>query len=167
MQPLDVAFMRPFETYYTQEIETWLRNHPGRVVTHYQIAGLMGKAYLRTASAETAVSSFRKTGICPMNRHVFREHDLIIQETDITILGGESSTSHSNADRCTQSPSTVVHPSHISPLLTLPIIPQTISRNSRHGTPLHMSGSPYRSKLKESKSNPTTMKSAKEEGIKQ
>jgi hypothetical protein len=77
MQSLDVASMRPFETHCTQEINTWLRNHPGRAVTHYQIAGLMGKAYLRAASAKTAVNGFRKTGICSMNRHVFREPFLV------------------------------------------------------------------------------------------
>jgi hypothetical protein len=97
MQPLDVAFMRTFKTCYTQETE-WMRNHPGRAVTHHQITGLMGKAYLRAASAEAAVSGFRKTGICPMNRHAFREHDFIIHEADTTNLGGKSSTSQTNAD---------------------------------------------------------------------
>lgn len=32
MQPLDVAFMAPFKTYYAQAIENWLANHPGRIV---------------------------------------------------------------------------------------------------------------------------------------
>lgn len=32
MQPLDVAFMAPFKTYYVQAIENWLANHPGRIV---------------------------------------------------------------------------------------------------------------------------------------
>ena len=34
IQPLDVAFMSPFKTYYALEIESWLKNNPGRVVTH-------------------------------------------------------------------------------------------------------------------------------------
>jgi hypothetical protein len=33
MQPLDVAFLQPFKTYYAQEIDSWLKPHPGRVVT--------------------------------------------------------------------------------------------------------------------------------------
>ncbi|KAJ4452263.1 hypothetical protein ANN_03781 [Periplaneta americana] len=36
MQPLDVAFMLPFKTYYAQAIEQWLKQNAGRVVTHYQ-----------------------------------------------------------------------------------------------------------------------------------
>ncbi|CAM1325721.1 Uncharacterised protein r2_g3461 [Pycnogonum litorale] len=40
LQPLDVSFMKPLMTYYTQEVEKWLRNHPGRVITTFQIAGL-------------------------------------------------------------------------------------------------------------------------------
>jgi hypothetical protein len=37
MQPLDKAFMGPLKTFYCQEIEKWLRSHPGRVITVYQI----------------------------------------------------------------------------------------------------------------------------------
>ncbi|KAB0800264.1 hypothetical protein PPYR_06004, partial [Photinus pyralis] len=33
MQPLDVAFMGPLSTFYNQEVEIFLRNNPGRVVT--------------------------------------------------------------------------------------------------------------------------------------
>ena len=36
IQPLDKAFMGPLKTFYCQEIEKWLRSHPGRVVTVYQ-----------------------------------------------------------------------------------------------------------------------------------
>jgi hypothetical protein len=41
----------------------WLRNYPGRIVAHYQIAGLMGKA----ASDETAMKDFTK-GYFPYER---------------------------------------------------------------------------------------------------
>jgi len=37
LQPLDVAFMKPLSTYYTQAIEKYLRNNPGRVVSVFQI----------------------------------------------------------------------------------------------------------------------------------
>ena len=38
MLPLGVSFMKPLMTFYTQAIENWLRNHPGRVATTYQTA---------------------------------------------------------------------------------------------------------------------------------
>jgi hypothetical protein len=35
MQPLDIAFVEPFETYYAQEVEQWIRSNPGHVVNIY------------------------------------------------------------------------------------------------------------------------------------
>lgn len=75
LQPLDVSFMKPLMTYYDQELEKWLRNHPGRVVTTFQIAELFGNAYNRAATAQTALNGFRKTGIYPVNRHIFQPHE--------------------------------------------------------------------------------------------
>ncbi|XP_026316403.1 CENP-B homolog protein 2-like [Hyposmocoma kahamanoa] len=71
MQPLDVSFMFPLKTYYAQEIENWLTNHPGRVVTHYQIGEIFGKAYAKACKIDTAVNGFRKTGIFPINENIF------------------------------------------------------------------------------------------------
>ena len=75
MQPLDVSFMKPLMSYYTQAIENWLRNHPGRVVTTFQTAGLFRSAYVRAATMTTAVNGFRKTGIWPIDRNVFGPGD--------------------------------------------------------------------------------------------
>ena len=75
LQPLDVAFMKPLSTYYTHAVETWLRQHPGRRVTVFQLASLSGKAYLKSATAQNAASGFRKTGIYPLDRHIFQDHE--------------------------------------------------------------------------------------------
>jgi hypothetical protein len=86
MQPLDVSFMKLLSTYYADSMKSWLRSHPGRVVTQYQITGLFGKAFLKAASMETAVNGFRKTGIWPVQRDVFTEVDFLAAETtDIKI----------------------------------------------------------------------------------
>lgn len=63
LQPLDVGFMGPLSTFYSQEVQLWLRNHPGRVVTQFQMASLFGTAYNRAATMQNAVSAFTKTGI--------------------------------------------------------------------------------------------------------
>lgn len=83
MQPLDVAFMSPFKTYYTQEITNWLRLNPGRVVTGFQVGELFGKAYIKAATMETAINGFKKTGTFPPDRNVFKDHDFVaeMQET--------------------------------------------------------------------------------------
>ncbi|GBP59179.1 CENP-B homolog protein 2 [Eumeta japonica] len=71
MQPLDVSFMFPFKTFYTQEIERWLINHPGRVVTHYQLGEIFGRAYAKARKIDIAVNGFRETGIFPLNENIF------------------------------------------------------------------------------------------------
>lgn len=85
MQPLDVSFMAPLSTFYSQEVETFLRNNPGRVVTIYQIGKLFGKAYLRAATPNNAIHGFEKTGLFPVNRHVFTDDMFIAADpTDQT-----------------------------------------------------------------------------------
>ena len=73
MQPLDLSFMAPLSTYYSQEIEVWLRNNPGKVVTLYQISRLFGSVYLKTATPNNAIQGFSKSGIYPVNRYVFTD----------------------------------------------------------------------------------------------
>ncbi|XP_050293763.1 uncharacterized protein LOC126734264 [Anthonomus grandis grandis] len=84
MQPLDVAFMSPFKTYYTQEITNWLRLNPGRVVTGYQIGELLGKAYIKAATMDTAINGFRKTGMFPPDRNIFKENDFVAEVQDMS-----------------------------------------------------------------------------------
>ena len=75
MQPLDASFMKPLSIYYDQELEKWLCNHLGRVVTTFQVAELFGIAYTKAATAQTAINGFKKTGLFPTNRDIFEPHD--------------------------------------------------------------------------------------------
>nr|CAI5865938.1 unnamed protein product [Callosobruchus analis] len=77
MQPLDKALMSPLKTYYAQAIETWLRQHSGRVITHYQVGKLIGEAYNQAATVATAANGFRVTGLFPCDRNVFQPHEFI------------------------------------------------------------------------------------------
>jgi hypothetical protein len=89
MQLLDVSFMLPFKTYYAQEIESRLRMDPTGVVTYYQIAGLLGKAYLKGVTVGVAVNGFRRTGLFPYNRHIFHEYQNMsgCEETEHALPG--------------------------------------------------------------------------------
>jgi len=75
MQPLDKNLMGPLKTFYCQEIEKWLRSHPGLVVTVYQIGELFGNAYERAATGEITPNGFRVTGLFPCNKYTFRTYD--------------------------------------------------------------------------------------------
>lgn len=59
MQPLDVGYMAPLKTYYAQEIETFLRHNPGKMVTKNNICSLFSAAYNRTATM-VFINPFRK-----------------------------------------------------------------------------------------------------------
>ena len=75
LQPLDVSFLCPLSTFYTQAVERFLKQNPGRVVTVYQLVRLFGEAYLKAASQTTAINGFKKCGISPVDKTVFSEHD--------------------------------------------------------------------------------------------
>ncbi|KAK9711228.1 DDE superfamily endonuclease [Popillia japonica] len=52
LQPLDLTFMAPFKTYYCQQVESWVKNSRGRIVSAYQISMLMGQAFQKAATME-------------------------------------------------------------------------------------------------------------------
>lgn len=79
MQPLDVSFMFPLKTFYAQEIENWLTNHPGRIVTHYQLGEIFGKAYSKACKIDKAVNGFRETGIFQLSENIFTDSLAVCQ----------------------------------------------------------------------------------------
>jgi hypothetical protein len=76
LQPLDVVFFKPMSCYYTEVMEQWLRRpkNVGKCVTQFQVTQLFGKAYGKAATIATAVSGFASTGVWPVDRDVFQEH---------------------------------------------------------------------------------------------
>lgn len=84
VQPLDVSFYGPLNTYYNQALNNWIRSHPGRTVTHYQVAGLFKEAYDKAATLSNAQSGFLKTGIYPLNADIFPDHLFAPAETTDT-----------------------------------------------------------------------------------
>lgn len=91
--------MHPLKTYYNEEIRTWLANHkdPVRVVTHYQMSELLDKVYMKAATMETDINGFKKTGIYPLNRNVFHDHDFLEETVDMEISANISESSQKRA----------------------------------------------------------------------
>lgn len=71
--------MSPFKTFYAQEITTWLKQNPGRVITVYQIGELFGKGLYESCGFRDSSYGFRKTGFFPVNRNVFREEEFVAE----------------------------------------------------------------------------------------
>ncbi|XP_045768126.1 uncharacterized protein LOC123869306 isoform X1 [Maniola jurtina] len=76
-QPLDRCIYNSLKIFYASECEKWMRNHPGRVITVYQIAQILTPAYLRAATPANAIQSFKITGIQPFNPDIFGEEDFL------------------------------------------------------------------------------------------
>lgn len=92
LQPLDVSFMGPLNTFYVQAIERFLRNNPGRTVTQYQVSRLLGEAYMKAAVPLNAVNGFRKCGIEPLNENIFAEEEFAAAEVTEIPLPPAAST---------------------------------------------------------------------------
>lgn len=96
VQPLDVSFYGPLTAYYNQELNNWLRNHPGRTVTHFQVAEIFKSAYIKSATVQNAQHGFAKTGICPYNANIFPEHMFAPAEVTNIVQNAEN-TVHDEA----------------------------------------------------------------------
>lgn len=179
MQPLDLSFMSPLKTYYAQEIEQWLRNHPGRVVTVYQIGELFGKAYLKAATAEVAASGFKKAGLYPCDRNKFRDHDFPFSE-ETSCTQAEKSPTNGNSTYLPSNTLDVNQPGpsgtarnfplqkgrvralHVNPLPDL----GAKTRTSRSGSAELITGSPYKNLLESSLKKKEAAETKKEERFK-
>lgn len=84
LQPLDVAFFAPLQTYFIQAQDKWMRQNIGKTISQFQISGLFNEAYGRAASVGTAESAFRAAGIWPVNRNVFEDHHFAPADTLLT-----------------------------------------------------------------------------------
>lgn len=114
--------MRPFKTFYAQEIEMWLRANPGRVVTVYQICDLFGTSLHENCDCPNAAEDFKTTGLFPMNRYWFGPADFPLhqdltasdQETSSTALRGTRLSSDQGTEQSTFVKATDISP---TPLL--------------------------------------------------
>lgn len=94
MQPLDVSFFGPLKTYFDQEVSKWLKTHPGRVVTQFQIGALFTEAYGKAATIQNATNGFYKTGICPLNADVFPDYMFEAAETTNVPINNDPQEEH-------------------------------------------------------------------------
>lgn len=75
LQPLGVAVFKSFKSAYNDAADRWLLNHPGSVITIYDVAQLVGEAFPKSFVPVNIISGFKKTGIEPYNSKVFGPDD--------------------------------------------------------------------------------------------
>ena len=67
LQPLDIPVMRSFKLNFSKACSEFLVRNPGRVVTEYDLSGLLGKAWPKSLTTLNMMSGFCKSGIFPLN----------------------------------------------------------------------------------------------------
>lgn len=161
LQPLDVGFMGPLSTFYSQEVQLWLRNHPGRVVTQFQMASLFGTAYNRAATMQNAVSAFTKSGICPLNPNTFTDADFApSQTTEISFVPPTTNefsqdslprerTPSPQAGTSTEGQTVSDSLSLVSPkdIMPIPHFKKNMRPSARRGKTAILTESPYKNEL--------------------
>ncbi|CAH1962108.1 unnamed protein product [Acanthoscelides obtectus] len=126
LQPLDVSFMGPLNKYYIRAVEKYLRNNPGRALTVFQFSKLFGEAYSEAAQQSIAINGFRKCGVEPMDRHVFKDYDFVPADTTDNILL-EQELQQNEANNENETPERVESPSILQ--VTPPTLDQEENTN--------------------------------------
>src|SRR5678816_2470279 len=75
MQPLDRSYFKSLKSGYKVAADSWMVSHPGKRISFYDMAGIFGTAYLRTATPEKAVNGFKCSGLWPFDPEVFTDDD--------------------------------------------------------------------------------------------
>ena len=70
-QPLDLSVFGPFKSFFNKAADSWMLKHPGKTITIYQMAELMGTAWQKAATLLNITAGFRVSGIWPFDRNAF------------------------------------------------------------------------------------------------
>ena len=63
LQPFDRSVYGPYKTFYNQAANVFMVSHPGKTMTIYDVAELVGKADEQTLTPRTIRSGFAASGI--------------------------------------------------------------------------------------------------------
>lgn len=100
LQPLDVAVFAPFKSYCKNAFNKWISENPGKTINIYEIAKLSAVAFDESFSRKNILSGFKKTGISPLDRSVFKEDDFLCSiPTDHPELAEESNDRPTNQNQ--------------------------------------------------------------------
>ncbi|KAJ4431991.1 hypothetical protein ANN_20600 [Periplaneta americana] len=119
---------------------------------------------------EASANAFRKTGLIPCNRHIFRDHEFSIHQADSQHQGA-GETENEDPIPGPSSDSNIGSLQSVSPRDIRPI-PQLRKQDSasagrpRTGSAAHITSSPYRKQLQVSKEKKAALETKKAEAAK-
>lgn len=77
LQPLDRSVFGPYKTYYNSFCCNWMREHPGKTISIYDVAELSGKTYTQAFTPGNIQAGFKVTGIWPVNENIFQDPEFM------------------------------------------------------------------------------------------
>ncbi|KAJ4449348.1 hypothetical protein ANN_00746 [Periplaneta americana] len=71
-----VALWSP-EKYYNTAAADWMLMNPGKTITIYEVAGLLGIAFPQAVTPKNIMSGFISSGIWPLNSNIFTDYEFL------------------------------------------------------------------------------------------
>lgn len=121
LQPLDRTVFGPLKKYYNTACNEWLLSHPGKMLSLYDVAECVGKAYPSAFTSKNILSGFAVSGIYPFNRNVFRDDEFLSSfvsdrpDPELPIPFTPPHTSATTSSFCSTSSEVHVTPQQIRP----------------------------------------------------
>lgn len=77
LQPLDRSLFGPLKKYYNTAAADWMLMNPGKTITIYEVAGLLGIAFPQAVTPKNIMSGFISSGIWPLNSNIFTDDEFL------------------------------------------------------------------------------------------
>ena len=108
LQPLDISFNKPLSTYLTDEINNCMQfENNGKPVVMRQLFKVFGRAFQKAATVQTACNGFKKPGIYPFNRNVFKDTDFAASEDSNSLISNSKKSDSEKSNPSNQKTDTV------------------------------------------------------------
>lgn len=77
LQPLDCTVFGSFKLNYNKAVSDWMSVNPGKPVSIYEVAEMVGRAFPLAFTSKNILSGFAATGISPLNVDIFTDDDFL------------------------------------------------------------------------------------------
>jgi hypothetical protein len=74
---LDISVFELLKSMCSRGIDSWLKTHPGKTLTIYDLPGIVNYAILNTFVPSNITSGFASAGIFPFNPDKYQLHDFV------------------------------------------------------------------------------------------
>ena len=101
LQPLNRSVFGPFKKYVNSACDNWMKNHPGKYMTIYDIPHIVNLALPLAATPVNIQNGFSVCGISLFNNHIFTNNDFMAsyvtnrEYLQVLSAAGTSQTHHS------------------------------------------------------------------------